>query len=40
MADPERLVQYGKAGRQRAATHFGWDAIAQQTIDLYRSVIR
>jgi len=40
MADPERLVQYGKAGRQRAAEHFGWDAIAQQTIDLYRSVIR
>jgi starch synthase len=40
MADPARLIRYGKAGRQRAATHFGWDAIAQQTIDLYRSVIR
>jgi starch synthase len=40
MADPARLIRYGKAGRQRAAAHFGWDAIAQQTIDLYRSVIR
>jgi starch synthase len=40
MADPARLIQYGKAGRKRAAEHFGWDAIAQQTIELYRSVIR
>ena len=39
MANPELLERYGKAGRIRAAQHFGWDAIAQQTLDLYRSVI-
>ena len=39
MADPARLERYGKAGRVRAETHFGWDAVAQQTIALYRSVI-
>ncbi len=39
MADPARLEKYGRAGRVRAETHFGWDAVAQQTIALYRSVI-
>ena len=39
MADPARFEKYGKAGRVRAETHFGWDAVAQQTISLYRSVI-
>ena len=39
MADPARLEKYGKAGRVRAETHFGWDAVAHQTIALYRSVI-
>jgi starch synthase len=39
MADPARLEKYGKAGRLRAQTHFGWDAVAAQTISLYRSVI-
>lgn len=39
MSDPMRLEQYGKAGRIRAAQHFGWEAVAQQTVDLYRSVI-
>ena len=39
MADPDRLEKYGKAGRVRAETHFGWDAVAEQTISLYRSVI-
>lgn len=39
MADPARLEKYGKAGRIRAETHFGWDAVAEQTISLYRSVI-
>ena len=39
MADLARLEKYGKAGRLRAQTHFGWDAVAAQTISLYRSVI-
>ena len=40
MANPELLKKYGKAGRERATTHFGWDAVAQATIALYRSVLR
>jgi starch synthase len=40
LADPEQLKRYGKAGRERATTHFGWDAVAQATIALYRSVLR
>lgn len=39
MGNPELLVQYGKAGRQRAITEFGWDAVAATTLALYRSVI-
>ncbi len=39
MADPELLEQYGKAGRVRAQSQFGWSAVAAQTINLYRSVI-
>jgi starch synthase len=31
--------KFGKAGRQRAEAEFGWDKVATQTIDLYRSVI-
>ena len=40
LAEPELLKSYGKAGRERATTHFGWDAVAQATIALYRSVLR
>jgi starch synthase len=40
MANPDLLKKYGKAGRERATTHFGWDAVAQATITLYRSVLR
>jgi starch synthase len=39
MADPQRLESYGKAGRIRAQQHFGWDTVAAQTVELYRSVI-
>ena len=39
MADPQLLEQYGKAGRARAQSEFGWDAVAAQTIALYKSVI-
>lgn len=39
MADPVLLEKYGKAGRARAISQFGWEAVAAQTIDLYRSVI-
>lgn len=35
-ADPELAVAYGTAGRQRAIAEFGWDAIAEQTMAVYR----
>jgi starch synthase len=40
MADRERRQAMGRAGRQRAITHFSWASIAEQTVELYRSVIR
>ena len=39
MSNPEKLKTYGAAGRQRAITEFGWDAVAATTLALYRSVI-
>jgi glycogen synthase len=38
MADPARREVMGKAGRRRVVDHFGWDAIARQTVDLYERV--
>jgi len=40
MAKPELLTQMGKAGRIRAEKHFGWDAVAKQTIELYKSLLK
>jgi alpha-maltose-1-phosphate synthase len=36
--DPDRAAAMGKAGRERAVSEFGWDAVAQRTADLYGSV--
>ena len=36
--DPTRAAAMGEAGRRRAETSFGWDAIAQQTVEVYRSL--
>ncbi|WP_285599712.1 glycogen synthase [Kineosporia sp. NBRC 101731] len=38
-ADPERARAWGRAGRQRAESHFSWDAISESTIEVYRSVL-
>ncbi len=38
-ADPDRAHRMGVAGRARAVTHFSWDAIAQQTIAVYRAAL-
>ncbi|SCF24892.1 glycogen synthase (ADP-glucose) [Micromonospora matsumotoense] len=38
LADPKRTEAFGLAGRQRAVDHFSWDAIAVQTLELYRSL--
>ncbi|MFM8193143.1 MAG: glycogen synthase [Actinomycetota bacterium] len=39
MSDSSLSHRFGKAGRERAEAEFGWDKVATQTIDLYRSVI-
>ncbi len=39
MDNPEKLANYGALGRKRAVEEFGWEAIADQTEALYRSVI-
>lgn len=38
LADPDRIAAFGAAGRRRAVEHFSWDAIARQTVEVYRSV--
>lgn len=38
LADPARTERFGLAGRRRAVEHFSWDAIARQTLEVYRSV--
>jgi glycogen synthase len=37
-ADPALRAKMGKQGRQRALDHFSWNAIAETTLDLYRSL--
>ena len=36
--DPILRNQFGKNGRRRVEDHFSWSAIAQRTLDLYRSL--
>ena len=36
--DGDLRERFGRAGRRRVEDHFSWAAIAQQTMDLYRSV--
>lgn len=37
--DDARRARYGKAGRERVISQFGWDRIARQTQGLYRSLL-
>ena len=37
--DPALRQAMGHAGRQRVEAHFSWSAIADQTLDLYRSLV-
>ena len=39
VADPARASAMGRAGRQRAIEAFGWPAIAEKTVEVYRSVL-
>lgn len=40
MEQPALLKQYGEAGRKRAASEFGWPAVARATLALYQSLIK
>jgi starch synthase len=40
VADPARRSAMGEAGRQRAVERFSWQAIAGQTVELYRARLR
>ncbi|WP_407318075.1 glycogen synthase [Isoptericola halotolerans] len=37
--DPQRAATIGTAGRRRAEQHFAWTAIAERTMDVYRTVL-
>jgi starch synthase len=40
LGDPARADALGRAGRDRAVTEFGWQAVAAQTADLYAELAR
>ena len=40
MADPASCRAFGEAGRKRVEAMFSWTAIADQTIDLYQSLLQ
>ena len=39
LANPEKCRRFGEAGRKRVEDKFSWTAIADQTIELYKSLI-
>jgi starch synthase len=39
MADPALCEKFGKAGRKRVEKTFAWEAIAGQTVELYRGLV-
>ncbi|MBT0772392.1 glycogen synthase [Kineosporia sp. J2-2] len=38
-SDTERARAWGRAGHERAEKHFSWEAIAETTLEVYRSVL-
>ncbi|WEV65098.1 glycogen synthase [Bifidobacterium sp. ESL0764] len=40
MADPQRAREMGEAGFRRARDEFSWERIADETMDVYRQVLR
>jgi len=38
MANPESCKKFGAAGRKRVEEKFAWEAIAKQTVELYRGL--
>ena len=39
MADPAAREAMGRAGRRRAVERFSWSAIAEATVELYRTLV-
>lgn len=39
VSDPARAAEMGRAGRARAIESFSWGAIAERTVEVYRSVL-
>jgi starch synthase len=39
MADPAKCKRFGEAGRKRVEETFAWEAIAAQTVELYRGLV-
>ncbi|MEV7962257.1 glycogen synthase [Oerskovia paurometabola] len=39
VSDPARAQEMGRAARARVEDHFAWDAIADRTLEVYRSVL-
>jgi len=39
VSSPDRAAEMGRAGRARAIDSFGWPAIAERTMEVYRSVL-
>jgi len=39
LADPERAMRMGEAGRRRAVARFSWRAVAAETVALYESLL-
>ncbi len=37
--DPDRAARMGEASRRRVEEHFSWTAVAERTMDVYRSVV-
>jgi starch synthase len=40
LSDPAKAKRFGEAGRKRVEETFAWSAIADQTIDLYKKLIK
>jgi starch synthase len=39
LSDDDRLVEMGRAGRERAVRDFAWPTIAERTVELYNQVV-
>ncbi|MFE7957075.1 glycogen synthase [Streptomyces sp. NPDC057413] len=39
LGDPAAARRMGEAGRERAVTRFGWDAVARRTVRLYEEIL-